>query len=528
MSDRPANSPNILHVFVDQMRFDCIAALGNTHMITPSLDRLVARATTFTSAYTPCPVCVPARCSMIHGQYPHNTGCYENTSMPTDGRKTVMDALSGAGYRTHGIGKCHFTPDPLALRGFHHRETQEEIPASQDEDDYLSTLRDADYAHIIDPHGARGPMYYIPQIAQMPQELHPTQWVGDRSVDFIRQTANSQTPWDLYSGFIHPHPPFSPPAPWYTLYGFEDIPEPFIPDDAESLWTYVNRAQNRYKYRDQGYDRNLVRIMRAYYYACISFIDYQVGRMLDAIDSRSTDARETLVVFSSDHGEYLGDFGCFGKRGMHDVSARVPLLVSMPGTFDHGTVCDTPVSLVDLAPTFCRAGGVTPSESGVTFDGVALQDVVSGHCKRSTVFAHHAYTREVDATRNGSLVAAGEVDAAERAESSTYMAVSSQYKYVYSALDQREYLFDRVNDPHESRNHAEDPDCASIAGHLRSELHEHLRSGGETAGIDVESGEWKAFPRRELPANPEAGLLVQNQPWASRNIPGYSRSAGNY
>ncbi len=117
--------PNILLIFCDQLRFDTIRELGNPVIRTPNLDRLCREGTTFTSAYSPCPVSVPARASMHYGQYPMNTGCYENRDpMPEDGRPSFMQVLSDAGHRTHGVGKCHFSPDPHALRGFQTRERQ--------------------------------------------------------------------------------------------------------------------------------------------------------------------------------------------------------------------------------------------------------------------------------------------------------------------------------------------------------------------------------------------------------------------
>ena len=118
------SQPNILHIFVDQQRFDTIRALGNHIIHTPNLDRLCSNGVAFTNAFSPSPVCVAARCSMIYGQYPANTDCYANTTMPTDNRTSFMTALTDAGYCTHGIGKCHFTPDTYALRGFQSRERQ--------------------------------------------------------------------------------------------------------------------------------------------------------------------------------------------------------------------------------------------------------------------------------------------------------------------------------------------------------------------------------------------------------------------
>ncbi len=143
-------------------------------------------------------------------------------------------------------------------------------------------------------------MYYIPQVSSLRPRMHPTQWVGDQSAAFIEQQKDSHQPWMLFSSYIHPHPPFAPPWPWHKLYRSFNMPPPHVPEEWASLQTYVNRRQNRYKYRDQGIDNHLVRNLKAHYYACISFIDYQIGRLLDALDA--TEEREnTLILFTSDH-----------------------------------------------------------------------------------------------------------------------------------------------------------------------------------------------------------------------------------
>lgn len=150
-------------------RFDTIHALGNPVIKTPHLDRLCRERVAFTNAYSPSPVCVSARCSMIMGQYPLNTGCYANTVMPTDDRKSFMEVLKDDGYRTHGIGKCHFTPDKFALRGFESREIQEEVgetPQNLDRHDYMKYLHDKGYDHICEANGIRGEMYYTPSPAR--------------------------------------------------------------------------------------------------------------------------------------------------------------------------------------------------------------------------------------------------------------------------------------------------------------------------------------------------------------------------
>lgn len=519
-SKKVGRPPNVLHILVDQMRADCIAATGNPAIRTPALDRLVQSGVAFSNAYSPCPVCIPARCSMIYGQYPHNTGCYENGNMPVDGRHSFMQVLSDAGYRTHGIGKCHFSPDPMALRGFQSRETQEEIPPDPEHDDYLTHIQKNGFEHVIDPHGVRGEMYYVPQVSQLPQSLHPTQWVGDRASAFIEDRAEDAQPWYLFTSFVHPHPPFSPPSPWHKLYGIDEVPLPNIPYQHENLLTYVNRAQNRYKYRDHGWDLNLVRLIRAYYYSSISFIDYQIGRILSTLDVTGL-AENTLVVFASDHGEYLGDYGCFGKRGMHDSSARVPFVLSLPGVFDSGSIDDTPVSLIDIAPTILQAAGCDSARTtSHELDGRAIQQLGKSGAERDVVFSHLAFTPDVDGTSGASFQSEAAVTPDERAASSLYMMVDREYKYVYSAMDDREYLFDRRVDPQESRNRAHTPNYVSRTAEMRRAVIEHLKNGGETAGISGDM--WKSFPKTTLHPDPDYGLLTQNQPWADAEIPGYS------
>jgi arylsulfatase len=536
--------PNILHLFTDMQRWDTIASLGNPVIKTPSLDRLVASGVAFTNAFSPSPVCISARCSMIHGQYPMHTGCYENTTMPTDGRETFMEALTRSGYRTHGIGKCHFTPDRYALRGFQSREVQEEggVKADQlDRNPYLRMLREKGYDHVTEAYGVRGEMYYIPQISQVPAEDHPSRWIGDRGIEFIQRSPGCaptaeggivsgppepDQPWYLFASFIHPHPPFTPPAPWHKLYRPSLMPLPLVPDGYESLLTYVNRAQNRYKYRDQGGDNNLARAIVAYYYACISFVDFQIGRMLDALEA--TGQREnTLVVFTSDHGEFLGQNRCYGKRSMHDPASRVPMLVSLPGRFEGGRILERPVSLVDLAPTFLEVAGA--SIRSHELDGEDLYRFVSGTSDRYYVFSQLSFHQD----GMNRMVQGGWYDRADLpgddqwsreriAAFSSYMAVSADWKYVYSAPDDREFFFDRRRDPDETRNRVGVEFVKPELAKHKSALIKHLEAGGATAGLDGD--DWRGFPRQEVSSDPDTGLLIQDgyTPWAEMEIPGYT------
>jgi len=488
--------PNILLIFTDQQRSDTIHAAGNPVIRTPHLDRLVKEGTLFENTYTPSPVCVPARCSMIHGQYPHNTKCSHNGNPMPEDRASFMQALTDAGYRTHGIGKMHFRPNPQALRGFQSREHQEEMRGRVEDDDYLKFLHDNGYKHVYDPFGPRGEMYYIPQPAQMPAKFHGTNWVGDRAVEFINKAESSQ-PFFLFASFIHPHPPFSPPTPWNKLYRGPLMPLPKRPDNYESLQTYMNRFQNRYKYRDNGIDNNLLRVMKAYYYACISFIDFQIGKMLEALEETGQ-LDNTLILFTSDHGEFLGDYNCFGKRSMLNSAAKIPMVVRYPERFAEGEVCNTPASLIDVMPTFLNTAGIGTNDFDL--DGMDLAEISSSEAYNDRVVYSQFQWNALG----------------------VYMALNQEWKYFYSAPDRREFLFDRVNDPDEMRNKAGLPLCRAELQEMRNNLFEFYKNEGFTDAI--EENQWKEFPQPSIPDDPDAGLLIQDPGWSKpyQKIKGYN------
>jgi arylsulfatase len=501
--------PNILFMFTDQQRADTLGAL-NPVMHTPALDRLCAEGTNYTSAYTPVPVCVPARCSLIFGQYATRTGCYENNyPMPEESaaRPTFMGALAQGGYQTHGIGKMHFTPDLYARRGFERREISEELHGPPF-DAYVSWLHQQGYDHILDSMGVRGEMYYVPQPAQMPARLHNSQWVADRSIEFLRSRDRNR-PFLLWSSFIHPHPPFSPPVPWNKLYRAPSMPLPKVPPDAENFWTHINRVQNRYKYRDAGIDENLLRVMKAYYYGCVSFIDYNVGRILQALE-QTGELENTLIVYTSDHGEFLGDYHCFGKRSFLKSAANIPLIVRFPERFASGQTCTAPVSLVDILPTFLSAAGI--GTDGLALDGIDLAEIARQPQARPAVFGHFQGNIEDDS------------GGPDRYNQAVYMALTERWKYIYSAAENREFLFDRRVDPEETRNRAETLGYQEHTRALRATLIDQLRQAGRPEVLDGD--DWRAFPPPTLPRDPDAGLLFQDAEWANDRlaIPGYTNT----
>ncbi|MEV5966170.1 sulfatase-like hydrolase/transferase [Kribbella sp. NPDC051952] len=438
--------PNIWLILCDQLRADALGCYGNPIVETPAIDELAATGALYTSAYTPSPVCVPARASLISGREPHVNECYDNGSPMPDG-PTLMSELTAAGYRTHGVGKMHFTPDGDALRGFQSRDSEEEF-GTADSDDYLAWVEKEGYGHVEYPHGLRDEMYYVPQLSQLPAELHPTTWVADRSITFLHEQ-NEDEPFFLWSSFIAPHPPFTPPSPWHRRYPASLMPDPHLPVSGDGLLTAYNRLQNRYKYRDGGRDRRLEQLIRSYYYASVTYVDHQIGRVVTELKRRGQ-FENTVIVLTADHGEFLGDYGCFGKRSFLDAAARVPMICRGPG-FGPAEI-DGPVSLVDVLPTLLTAADtMIPATDGVPLQSARSDRVVFGQFQQG--------------------------------ELGLYAVITERWKYIWSAPDGKEYLIDRRWDRGETSNRAYNVRLRDVLLELRAQAAGHFP---DLAGTDFD------------------------------------------
>ncbi|MCD6360427.1 MAG: sulfatase-like hydrolase/transferase, partial [Armatimonadetes bacterium] len=285
--------------------------------------------------------------------------------------------------------------------------------------------------------------------------------------------------------------------PWHRLYKPTDVPLPHLPADYETLQTYWNRRQNRYKYRDQGWDVNLIRTMRAAYYACISFVDYNAGRIIERL-RQTGELDNTLIIWTADHGELLGDFGSFGKRSIFDAAARVPLIIRHPDRFPAGERCDDVCSLVDITPTILGSCGLDTISQ---HQGVDLADL-----------------RESGADRPGVLCQYSQ------GASGLYGLINDEFKYVYSAADDQEWLFRRRGTEPEERSLAENQAYWATTAEMRRQLTGWLRRDGYTDVLDEDG--WRVYPPEQRPTvdpNPDHGLLYQEARDVSGDFPpGYA------
>ena len=487
--DGERSRPNVVIIFADQLRADALGCHGNPITQTPAMDALAASGTVFDSAYTPSPVCVPARSALVTGFEPQRGDCYDN-EMSMSPVSTFMDELGASGYRTHGVGKMHFTPEPTALRGFQTREIGEEF-GSPETDDYLRHVQQQGFGFVEHPHGLRDEMYYVPQLSPVPETLHHSHWVADRSIEFIQSREDDQ-PFLLWSSFIAPHPPFAPPSPWHRMFEPSVMLDPFVPPGSDSLLTVYNRLQNRYKYRDGGHDRRLEQLRKAYYFASVSYLDSQVARIVEALNASGL-RQDTAVIVAADHGEFLGDYGSYGKRSFLDAAARIPLIINGPGFAAERR--SEPVSLVDLRPTLLDLTGA----DGAARDGVSLRCLPAGR----PVFGQF-----------------------QQAEIGLFAVITVEWKYIYSAYDKTEYLLDRQHDVRETANVAYSPRRREPLLAMRALAREHFDDlaatdfDAATGNVPLRLGE-RPNPDTvrglgALELNPEAAtLVVRGGPWLS-------------
>ncbi len=456
MGTTTGSRPNVLLLTADEMRSDCLGAAGHPVVRTPNLDALAARGVRFTNSYTPYPVCVPARMSILSGQYAHAHGATGNRAMLPPGQPTIASLAHGAGYRTGAFGKMHFWP-PYAPVGFEYLRLAEQDGVGWKVDDYHS-----DYLAqrgLIDewdrwdqhrPYRDQAPPEYWnnfgAKASELPAEHYHTTWIADETIAWLRQA--DDRPFFAWTSFIKPHHPFDPPKPWDTLYDPAAVPPLGDPAQAltKPLMTDGGRRDPRRAYFDlRDLTQDAFARVAALYYGTISHIDHHVGRILRALQELGR-LDDTLVVFTSDHGDYMGDYGLILKSPSvpYDALARVPLIVAGPGC-RAGHVSDALVSLIDLLPT---AAAVAGAQTPPYVQGLDLAPLLASPERdrvdwRDAVFSE---TRAIKAVR------------------------TARYKYLYHRRLRIEELYDLQEDPGERRDVAADPNRAPVIAEMGHRL----------------------------------------------------------
>lgn len=387
--------PNVLLLFTDQQRWDTIAEAGFPFMVTPHLDALAREGVLFKSAYTPFPVCTPARASVVTGCSVRRHGCWGNHLWIPDDTDTWPRIFTEAGYDTRAIGKMHSHPwrNPT---GFARRAIAE--------DKYYYYVPD-DYSQWLESKGYKRPTYWDdPEeraeyqrksgavISRLPEELHIDSFVGAQAVEAIREAASGGTPFCYWVSFNSPHAPHDPPQRFLDMYKDREIPaparhegEPFDKSEARYEWQsglekFFAMTSTLYKWTDEQ-----IKERRAHYYATITLVDHWIGRIIDTL-KETGQYNNTIILFTSDHGDLQGDHNLLEKGVCYEPAVRIPFLVHYPARFSPG-VSDEFVTLMDIAPSFLNWAGLRVPEGMEGADLTPLLEKSGEWQSRDAVFS---------------------------------------------------------------------------------------------------------------------------------------------
>lgn len=414
--------PNILLVSTDQQRGDCMGIERSAHpVMTPHMDQLAREGVRFDRAYSDCPMCVPARKTIMTGQcaYTHGIAKNGNKPMPEPPHLTLPGKLTAAGYQTHAAGKMHFYP-ARARSGFERMRLHP--------DDYVNWLEKTPYAGTYRGHGLGGNEVY-PTYAATPAEYTHTRWIVEESIDFLRQR-DPEHPFFMWTCFEAPHTPYDPPESYVRLYDGLEIPKPVSGEwsRGEEVPHWV-RLQ-RWMHKSDLLPGHVVQAARKHYYASITQVDYELGRLFGELKMQGL-WENTIVLFTSDHGDMLGDHDMFQKTGFYEPSTRVPFLLKLPqhlrGGYAPGDCIHEPVQLADIYPTLLGLAGCSSDDEGASKrDGVDLMSLPVGQAAPSRWIFGYSDVQD-----------------------GLYMATNGEWKYLYYVCGGLEQLFHLGDDPGE-------------------------------------------------------------------------------
>lgn len=450
--------PNILLIMADQLIPTMTGAYGNGVACTPNIDRLAARSTVFDAAYSPCPICAPARMGLMTGRHVSDINCNDNTSILASDEPTMCHYLSAAGYDTVLSGKMHFV-GPDQLHGYGRRLTTDVYPS----DFTWLNSREKGRTHAA-IHDNPIAIDYVTKgvgVRQWSMQLDYDEETPFRALEYLRTKRSrpsgtlqkplpprDDTPFFLTVSYQHPHEPFHCLQRHWDLYEGVEIPIPQYPEGMDEQYTSFDRMLNTWHGCDQVDLRNpdSLRNLHRAYLASVSYFDEKLGELLTSLEELGL-SDDTIVLLASDHGDMLGHRGMVQKRCFYEQSSRIPLMVSFPGNAPlapNGSRVAAPVSLLDIFPTVLECAGI---DAWMPVDGRSLL----GSCRG-----------DIDDTR-----AVVVENHSEATTTPCFMVRRGQWKYtcIHGAEEQ---LFDIDHDPGEWDNRIDDPACAAVREELKA------------------------------------------------------------
>ena len=460
-------SPNIIWICTDQQRFDTLGCYGNRFVRTPYLDEFASEGMLFNNAYSQSPVCTPSRASFLTGRYPRTTRCRQNGQAIPPDEVLVTKLLRDAGYVCGLAGKLHLAPcNPRVCKG-----TEQRIDDGYDQffwshdpadawptHDYIQWLRDKGLSRDSTPFPDSKYVRTIPS-----EEHSQTTWSVERAMSFMENASRLNRPWMFSINMFDPHHAFDPPIDALERYRdmLDDIPLPnYVEGELKNkpIWQQIDHTgayggKSGYPYKEMSETDH--RWVRAAYWAMIDVIDNQVGRLLKFLDQQNL-RRNTIIIFTSDHGEMLGDHGIYLKGPyFYEPAIRVPLMISGPGMLNYGTRTDELVELVDLAPTLLDACGI---ERFLGMQGKSLLPLLKGKTDLPP-HRHDVYCEYYNAMGWHREPAANAT-----------MVRDNRFKLVVAHGTDSGELYDLAEDPNETYNLWDRPDYKDVKLEMQERL----------------------------------------------------------
>ena len=455
MKSTAMTSPNFLIIQADQMAASALSAYGNSFTKTPHIDALGAAGTVFLNTYCAFPLCGPSRASMMTGKLPSTIRAYDNAAELSSEIPTFAHYLRARGYQTSLSGKMHFVGADQ-LHGFERRLTSDIYPG----DFYWTENLETRSAKTRSDGRAVTQSGLCKRTVQLDYDELAMANAEQHLYDIAR--SSDDRPFLSVVSLTHPHDPYYCTQAYWDLYDGVDIPPPAVAalpiDQQDPLTRYIMIRHDL----DDGFDDETVARARRAYYGAVSYIDHQVGRLVGLLEELEM-RDNTVIIFTSDHGEFLGERGLWFKRHFHEPAAAVPLVVSVPGG-PAGQRLSTNVSLMDLLPTMLDlAGDPDLADLREPIDGQSLVPLMNGGSRENVAYSE--------------IMSDG-------LPAPIFMVKRDNWKLIHGPAYPAE-LYDLDADPHEETNLAGAPQAAAVLASLVAEAEAKWDAGAIQADIEL-------------------------------------------
>lgn len=471
-----SNQPNVLLITTDHWSGSLLGAAGHPVIKTPTLDELCRAGVRFDNAYSECPVCIPARRTLMTGTTPltHGDRVFKDT-LPMPDLPALAQCFRDAGYQAYAVGKLHVYPQRDRI-GFDDVILDEEGRLQYGViDDYEMYLADRGFTGKQFAHGMSNNQYAF-RTWHLPEDCHPTNWATEQMVRTIKRR-DPKRPSFWYISYRHPHPPLVPLASYLDMYDPDQIDTPLLGSWLDTDQELPFAIQLHRSHPSIQTESQIIDARRAFYALC-THIDHQLRYIIGTLREEG-ELDNTIICFTADHGDVLGNNDIWAKRSFYEGSANIPMFLldtADGGRVSTGSVDDRLVGLQDVMPTLLGMAGIKTPESveGLSMVGENRRPYLYGECNENDL--------------------------------ATRMIRNDRYKLIYYSVGNAIQLFDMVDDRHELNDLSDSPDYSGIVEEMTAQLINEL-NGDDLDWVD--DGKLVGIPNKAVSPAPNRGLSGQ-------------------